>query len=221
MKKTHSLGAIYACLVSLVSPAANAITLHTSDFINDASRANFNGFESIQNDGMFYTGGSGPYIEDGIKVEQINGEPPNDIWINCDCATYEGSYSWYPTGGDFGYTKIAMADGSDFNDIGFYSSSGGFPSLILFDLLLDGSSVFTGSTSVTNDSFYYIGFSGGGFDTVLVRDNWGGGSFYSGTENGLTLDAIETSAVPIPTAVWLFGSGLIGLIGISRCKKVV
>ena len=30
---------------------------------------------------------------------------------------------------------------------------------------------------------------------------------------------IKLSAVPIPAAVWLFGSGLIGLIGIARRKK--
>jgi hypothetical protein len=30
---------------------------------------------------------------------------------------------------------------------------------------------------------------------------------------------IEISQVPVPAAVWLFGSGLIGLIGISRRKK--
>lgn len=29
----------------------------------------------------------------------------------------------------------------------------------------------------------------------------------------------EVSAIPIPAAVWLFGSGLIGLIGIARRKK--
>lgn len=219
MMYLRRLCAVCICITSLISFAAQAITLHTSDFINDATRTNYNGFESIPNDGMFYTGGSGPYIEDGIKVEQINGDPPNDIWANCNCGTYEGSYSWYPIGGDYGYTMISMADGSDFNDIGFYASSGGFPTLILFDLLLDGSSVFTGSASITNDSFYYIGFSGGGFDTVLVRDNWGGGTFYSGTENGLTLDAIEISAVPIPAAVWLFGSGLLGLVSVVRGKN--
>lgn len=30
---------------------------------------------------------------------------------------------------------------------------------------------------------------------------------------------ISTSVVPLPTAIWLFGSGLIGLIGIARRKK--
>ena len=31
--------------------------------------------------------------------------------------------------------------------------------------------------------------------------------------------AFSTSAVPIPAAVWLFGSGLLGLIGVARRKK--
>jgi len=29
----------------------------------------------------------------------------------------------------------------------------------------------------------------------------------------------EVSAVPVPAAVWLFGSGLIGLVGVVRRKK--
>lgn len=35
----------------------------------------------------------------------------------------------------------------------------------------------------------------------------------------LTLDIQEVSAVPVPAAVWLFGSGLIGLAGFARRKK--
>ena len=31
--------------------------------------------------------------------------------------------------------------------------------------------------------------------------------------------SLSTSAVPVPAAVWLFGSGLLGLVGISRRKK--
>jgi len=30
---------------------------------------------------------------------------------------------------------------------------------------------------------------------------------------------LNVQFVPIPAAVWLFGSGLLGLVGISRCKK--
>ena len=34
-----------------------------------------------------------------------------------------------------------------------------------------------------------------------------------------TMMGLEVSAVPIPAAVWLFGSGLLGLIGIARRKR--
>jgi len=35
------------------------------------------------------------------------------------------------------------------------------------------------------------------------------------------IDGINVSAVPVPAAVWLFGSGLIALIGIARGNKIV
>jgi hypothetical protein len=35
----------------------------------------------------------------------------------------------------------------------------------------------------------------------------------------LTFTANPTSAVPLPAAVWLFGSGLMGLVGVSRRRK--
>ena len=38
-----------------------------------------------------------------------------------------------------------------------------------------------------------------------------------GSGNSMTVSSI--SAVPVPAAVWLFGSGLIGLIGVARRKK--
>jgi hypothetical protein len=31
----------------------------------------------------------------------------------------------------------------------------------------------------------------------------------------------DVAAVPVPAAVWLFGSGLLGLIGVARRKKTV
>jgi hypothetical protein len=44
----------------------------------------------------------------------------------------------------------------------------------------------------------------------------------SGNEIGavvVTLDSLNISAVPVPAAVWLFGSGLLGLVGIAKRKK--
>ena len=45
----------------------------------------------------------------------------------------------------------------------------------------------------------------GGIEDTGQSGNW-----------GYTLNLSGVSAVPVPTAVWLFGSGLLGLIGVAR-----
>lgn len=45
------------------------------------------------------------------------------------------------------------------------------------------------------------------------------GHLAGGTMGGVPL-SLEISAVPVPAAVWLFGSGLLGLIGIARRRKL-
>ena len=118
-----------------------------------------------------------------------------------------------------------MEDGSDFIDFGFYAETGSAPSLILFDLLLDDISVLSGSTAAPtrSDPFQYIGFSGGEYDTIRLRDNYRGGtSFYGVSGNTLILDALETagiSPVPEPSVLLLFGIGLLGLIGVRWRRK--
>ncbi len=45
----------------------------------------------------------------------------------------------------------------------------------------------------------------------------------NGNEIGMafaTLDSMNISTVPVPAAIWLFGSGLLGLVGVARGKKV-
>lgn len=52
-----------------------------------------------------------------------------------------------------------------------------------------------------------------GVDTSPFSDSWF-------RQDGKTTSHISVyGAVPVPAAVWLFGSGLLGLVGISRRKK--
>lgn len=44
-------------------------------------------------------------------------------------------------------------------------------------------------------------------------------NFDIGSGNSLTVLSVDSTVVPIPAAVWLFGSGLIGLVGVARRKK--
>ncbi len=45
------------------------------------------------------------------------------------------------------------------------------------------------------------------------------GSATLGTDGTLTITGNSTAPVPLPAAVWLFGSGLMGLVGVSRRRK--
>ncbi|MDB4516177.1 VPLPA-CTERM sorting domain-containing protein [Crocinitomicaceae bacterium] len=52
---------------------------------------------------------------------------------------------------------------------------------------------------------------------TAVGSNWG--TFAGGTYYEVWSVDITPSAIPVPAAVWLFGSGLLGLVGVARRKK--
>lgn len=59
---------------------------------------------------------------------------------------------------------------------------------------------------------YYLNYAG----TVPAGDpsGFGGVQYYLHLEGNVTV-----AAVPVPAAVWLFGSGLVGLVGVARRKQ--
>jgi hypothetical protein len=235
MANTSRTALIGFALFAAASFAFATPIVHTSDFIPDNARTHFNGFEAIPTVAVgtggpyyFYAGGNGPYVEDGISVRQVNGDAGNDIWVNGGGLIYEGSRSWYPNGGTQrnSYVEITMADGSAFSNFGFYLSAGGFVTQIYFDLLSNGVSVLSGSIAPppqwSYSIFEYLGFSGGGFDTIRVRDNlqnWPaldrGTNVYDGWTS-LMIDALETggtspASVPEPRTALIFALGLAAL----------
>lgn len=76
--------------------------------------------------------------------------------------------------------------------------------------------VFSGTTDGTNFSMWAE-------HTILASEDPGAAGFadwtaqwyYVGTIDGF----VAPAAVPVPAAVWLFGSGLIGLAGVARRRK--
>src|SRR5690349_15855768 len=134
---------VAACLaVTPAGAAAAQPVVHTTDFIQNANRSQFNGFESFPYGSSFYES-NGPYVEDTISVEQIHGR--RQIWLTYRWPGNNDYYNWYPNGGDNGYTQLSLTGGVDFQDVGFNYGSGGKASLILYELLDDGSVVLSGT----------------------------------------------------------------------------
>jgi len=93
-------------------------------------------------------------------------------------------------------------------DIGYYAQSGWGDTI--------GNAGFTASQNVdTSVGFFQIQIDpNDGFTSI---HNQMAGSWL--LTNAGTLQYSSVSAVPVPAAVWLFGSGLIGLAGIARRKN--
>jgi hypothetical protein len=84
----------------------------------------------------------------------------------------------------------------------------------IFSAWNDGVKVeeFEYDTNMSLTGGRYYGFQDIVFDEIRLSINHPSKSF--------TLDNLEyVSAIPVPAALWLFGSGLLGLIGLARRQK--
>lgn len=87
-----------------------------------------------------------------------------------------------------------------------------FASLYSGDTLIDLWEVDTGTRVIMIESL--IQLNDNGLLSMVLEAEWG--DFYF--DNATLTAETDVSAVPVPAAVWLFASGLIGLVGISRRK---
>ena len=140
---------------------------------------------------------------------------------------------------------VTMGGGNS-NGTGTYTYIGSAIDLSSYGLLgfdwgadLAGASVDVifkdGTNTTTAASWSSLANTGGSapgdlFTQALMGITWGSVNSNAVTEiqfavNGVQnldsiIDNFSASVVPVPAAVWLFGSGLLGLIGIARRKKV-
>ncbi len=68
------------------------------------------------------------------------------------------------------------------------------------------------------DDGEFIQFSGFDVSYDVVSLNNPGGNFTTTVDFVINWNAEAIAAVPIPAALWLFGSALLGLVGIQRRK---
>jgi len=78
-----------------------------------------------------------------------------------------------------------------------------------------------GPFSNVQSSVYWSGTESDPFNAWLFNFNLGsqGPGNKSGNRFAWAVHSGNVSAVPVPAAVWLFGSGLIGLLGLARRKR--
>lgn len=84
-----------------------------------------------------------------------------------------------------------------------------------------GGSFYAGATNTAGNSATTVwnasSIDGDGNGIMGISMNAGGP--FGGFNANFNLQGITPNAVPVPAAVWLLGSGLLGLVGVARRKK--
>jgi hypothetical protein len=153
--------------------------------------------------------GSGSIDLQAWTIEQANGNSvagvrPN-AWLllggtnldNYDSASLSGP----TTIGPGTLSRIADSTVGPYVGIGWQASYVRVPAGYV-----SGDALTTSSMEFTGETFSTLGITPGTYEWT-----WGSGA----SEDSFTLNV---GAVPVPAAVWLFGSGLLGLVGVARRK---
>ncbi len=106
-------------------------------------------------------------------------------------------------------------DASAFSDRGVLSPG------LLSGLRVGSFTFVTGPAPVATLIFTAANNTGPGVLTtdVTVSDGAGPGGGWSPPIDSYVPGTVNVQAVPIPAAVWLFGSGLLGLVGVARRRQ--
>ena len=195
MKKSHLLSAM--CVVLLSPMVANADVIYDESFYGD----------------LFPTPSGPPLVL--------------DVGLNTVIGTFALSYPKSLPGFGIDQDSFILSLASGLEIVGIQ---------LAFELDNRGASGpsarFENSETGLIDSVSFLGpspvdvFSGliPYTDTLFTLAHKGGDCYCSQGEGwradyAWTFEVEQSSVVPVPASVWLFGSGLIGLIGIARRKK--
>jgi hypothetical protein len=180
---------------------------------------------------LSFGGGTNPLIGTGIEVDNITGlDTSVNAGLTIDCencvlgfSTGNSTGGWnFGSGGSITVTGTASAAGTG-TDVDLLSGSFNNATIVeistgLFEFQITGGS-FTDTKDPDLLKFYGlptdVGYIGGfnlSFSTTAAAgDDFSTIELFSGD--------IVNQPVPIPAAVWLFGSGLLGLVGIARRRS--
>lgn len=174
-----------------------------------------------------------------IGVTQATGTSHSGIPTGTEGGTIDAAWNFFKnTGMHFTASPITGSTTNGLNFSGWRVTWAGIPSInmggglqncgtasdgICMNGTTDISGTYnngTGIASFTWDGVYGHAYSLSYRATVPQADPSG----FGGVPYGLELRGVVNAAaapVPVPAAVWLFGSGLLGLVGVARRKKKV
>jgi len=209
---------------SFESPDASAEFKYCSDSWNCFNNS-FTGSNNFNPGGGFFT----PTAQDGTQVlKQYGGDGGafQDVAANAGDTVDASVYAMNWNGDYFNNIFLLQIFALDANGDNI---SGGFTPF---------AQVAAGSEAIAGGAFDYVlaGTDGGNdydWTQMMVSAVMPDGTastriqlihiLEATTDNGgaIFLDnaSLEVSAVPVPAAVWLFGSGLLGLVGVARRRK--
>ncbi len=158
---------------------------------------------------------SSPIFKDGFQLSAEFGHFIDADWRDAGTIRAANGSDYY--GNDtLGNLTLTRSDGGPFSILRFdatdvYIDSNFIPNLVfeVTGALAGGGAV---STRFTTDRDF-------AFETFEFDASWSNLSSvtFVGNTHGAYDNIVVSAPVPVPAAVWLFGSGLIGLLGIARC----
>ncbi|MEM1221876.1 MAG: PEP-CTERM sorting domain-containing protein [Verrucomicrobiota bacterium] len=151
---------------------------------------------------------------DGVNLSQIDSSSS----ISTNFLLGQPGRSWFPNGGDNGYTEISLTSGEDFDAISFYLGAGGLVNFLGYQVLDDGASLVNSTISWSGSGWYTIqGDSGEIFDEVRLLASVTNSVIGSGATNALAVVQVAVSVVPEPSTAGLFvGIGALAFVGARR-----
>lgn len=195
------LAATCAALPALVSAA----TVHQANIVPVATAVN--DFELAP---AFL---ANTWVQQEVRATQAFGDPGlGQMWMASGFGN--GNRSWFPDGGDNGFTRLWMDDNTTIDAIAFFGGSGWLSpgQTMYYELALDNVVVLSGSLPATFFGSWF-GFAGGDFDEVRIRASQGpvNGLFdcpsggIGGNCNFAWVDDIRVgpAVIPLPSTAWL------------------
>lgn len=196
-----------AALVSRLGGLAYYDDVADLTWLADANYAQTSGFDA--NGLMIWTNANNWAA--GLTVDGVDGwRLPDTVQPDASCNGQNDSlffsYAYYCTGsemGDLFYNALG-------NSAGSLSNTGPFSNIQSYGY-------WSATEFAPDDTLYAWLFYMS--DSYQSSAGYQGNAYKSYNRAAWAVQSGDVSAVPVPAAVWLFGSGLIGLIGVARHKK--